>query len=112
MQVEIDKETNSNLDGGQRYLNKRIMTREQARLNAQLVENYLAWTQEQAYLSKEINPHTLSIHFFDPTKTKPEVKKIAKSLDTIRTAESEIRFVENEKLGVLTFDVIWEYFVV
>lgn len=85
------------------------MTREQAMLNASLCENYLATYEPTAYLTKDINPHYVSLHYFDPSKTDEEVLAILRKLDYLRVVGTEERVIRNENLNKLTFTIEWEY---
>lgn len=85
------------------------MKREEAIINAGMCECYLATYYKAAYLTKEITARNVSIHFFDMTLDKNQVKKVAKNLDALRRAESELVFKENENLNVFTFTIFWDY---
>lgn len=85
------------------------MKREEAIINAGMCECYLASYYKAAYLTKDITPHTVSIHFFDMTLDKEQVKKVAKNLDALRRAESNLEFKKNENLKILTFTIYWDY---
>lgn len=85
------------------------MTREQAMLNASECENYLATYEPTAYLTKDINPHYVSLHYFDLSKTDEEVLAILRKLDYLRVVGTEERVIRNENLNKLTFTIDWEY---
>ncbi len=85
------------------------MKREEAIINAGLCESFLATYYKEAYLTKDITARNVSIHFFDMTLDKNQVKKVAKDLGALRRAESDLVFKENEKLNLLTFTIYWDY---
>lgn len=85
------------------------MKREEAIINAGLCESFLAIYHKEAFLTKDIEPHNVSVHFFDMTLDKEQVKKVAKKMDTLRRAESDLVFREIENLNVLTFTIYWNY---
>ena len=85
------------------------MKREEAIINAGLCETFLASYHKSAYLTKDITTHNVSVHFFDMTLDKEQVKKVAKEMDALRRAESELEFRKNENLNVLTFTIYWDY---
>lgn len=85
------------------------MTREQAMLNASLCENYLATYEPTAYLTKDIEPHYVSLHYFDLTKTDEEVLAILRKLDYLRLVGTEEKVIRNERINKLTFTIYWEY---
>lgn len=84
------------------------MKREDAIINAQMVMNYLAIYERQAYLTLDISRNDVRLHYFDPDSSDDEVEWLAKKLDAIRMVGTELEIVPNNKVGTLTFNVIWE----
>lgn len=85
------------------------MKREEAIINAGLCENYLASFYKEALLTKDISKFNVSVHFVDMTKDKEQVKKVAKELETLRIVGSEVEFIMNDHLNILTFTIYWYY---
>ena len=83
------------------------MTRAEAILNANLVESYLLYYFRQAYFTKDVEPYQVRIHVFSPKNTEKEIRSLAHKLGDLRVAQSEFEFVRNEKLDMLTFNIIW-----
>ena len=85
------------------------MTREQAILNASACENYLATYEPTAYLTKDIGPYYVSLHYFDMKKTDEEVLAILRRLDYLREAGTTERVIRNKELNQITFTIYWDY---
>ncbi len=84
------------------------MTREDAIINAEMVMNYLATYQKRAYLTHDITPHEVRIHYFDMYATEEEVERVAKKMEALILIGTEITFDRNEQIGQTTFDIRWD----
>lgn len=84
------------------------MSKEQAILNAAMVMNYLATYERQAYLTMDINPHEVRIHYFDMDATDEKVEEVEKKLEAFIIAGTETEFDRNEQINQLTFNTKWQ----
>lgn len=73
-----------------------------------MVMHYLATFETESYITLEVNPFSIDVHYFDMTKTNDEIEEIAKKLEPIIVTGTRIEFRLNEKLNTQTFNVIWE----
>lgn len=72
-----------------------------------MCQTFLAMYHKHGYITTDIMFDQVRLHYFSMNQTREEVRKTAKELDTIRLAESDIEFIENEKIDQLTFDIVW-----
>lgn len=70
--------------------------------------NYLATYERQAYLTMDINPHEVRIHYIKYNATDVEVEEVEKKLETLIMVGTVIEFDRNEYLNQLTFNIIWQ----
>lgn len=70
--------------------------------------NYLATYERQAYLTMDINPHEVRVHYFNLNATDAEVEEVEDKLEALIMTGTEIEFNRNEKINQLTFDIIWQ----
>lgn len=84
------------------------MSKEQAILNAAMVMNYLATYERQAYLTMDINPYEVRVHYFKMDATDIEVEEVEKKLEALIIVGTETEFDRNEYLNQLTFNIIWQ----
>lgn len=71
--------------------------------------NYLTFYQPKAFITLDVTPYEVNIHYFNMRQTDDEVKETGKKLDRIRVAGSQIKYICNPTTEVMTFDVTWPY---
>ena len=85
------------------------MTREQAIINGEMVLNYLSTNYPESYMTMDVNPHEVRVHYFDLDKPEQKVKGVLSEVEELTMHGAELSTDYNEKIGQMTFDIIWPY---
>ena len=85
------------------------MTRETAFMNCALIMNYLCTYYPKSYMTMDVNPHEVRVHYFDLDKTEQEVKGVILKMEELTMVGADITTNFNENIGLTTFDIIWPY---
>lgn len=70
--------------------------------------NYLATYERKAYLTMDITPYEVRVHYFNLNLTDAEVEEVEDKLEALIMTGTEIEFDRNEQLNQLTFNIIWQ----
>lgn len=70
--------------------------------------DYLIQYEPKAFVTFDIMPTSCYLHYCNPISTDKEVKKLAVFLGNLMLAGSDIRFIRNDELNTLTFDIYWD----
>lgn len=87
----------------------KTMTREQAIINGEMVLNYLSTNYPESYMTMDVNPHEVRVHYLDLDKPEQEVKGVLSEVEELTIAGADITTNYNENIGQTTFDIIWPY---
>ncbi len=78
-------------------------------MNATAVLNHLAVFEKGAFVTLEVTRSDVRIHYFDMDATNAEVDRVKENIEALVLAEAMIEDVYNEKVGVKTFNIRWDY---
>lgn len=83
------------------------MTRHEAIQQASLVANYLSYYEAEAYVTVDIEPNGVRIHYIHFEQTENEVERVVEKIAAIRTAESNLKMHYNKIIQKLSFNIEW-----
>lgn len=78
-------------------------------MNATAVLNHLAVFERGGFVTLEVTRSDVRIHYFDMDATNADVDRVKENIEALVMAEAVIEDVDNEKVGVKTFNVRWDY---
>jgi hypothetical protein len=84
------------------------MKKETAIIYGTIVMNYLAAKNAQGYVTLDISQYTVSVHYFDLSKSNEEIVELANHVTLNIAGECRLEYIENERIQHKTFTIYWD----